>query len=289
MGAILNTRVHAVSVFDNDREFAYTRTDFERVRERIYRIAGISLSDAKADLVYSRLARRLRATGLQRFDDYLAELENSPDEQREFINALTTNLTSFFREPHHFDTLKAFLKKRSTPIRIWCGAASTGEEPYSLAMTAIEAFGSMQPPVRILATDLDTQVLHTASNGIYPADRVERLTEARLQRFFLRGKGSKLGMVRVHPALQALLDFRQLNLLARQWPMKQKFDAIFLRNVLIYFDKPTQADVLYRCADVLQPDGLLFVGHSESLTHVADRFQSLGKTVYCLQGSRGHT
>lgn len=289
MGAVLSTSTRTVSVFDDDREFAYTRTDFERVRERIYRIAGISLSDAKADLVYSRLARRLRATGLQRFDDYLAQLEDSPEEQREFINALTTNLTSFFRESHHFDTLKTFLTKRQTPIRIWCGAASTGEEPYSLAMTAVEAFDRMPPPVRILATDLDTQVLNTAIEGIYPAERIERLPERRVKRFFLRGKGSRMGLVRVHPALQAMLDFRQLNLLDRRWPMKQKFDAIFLRNVLIYFDKPTQADVLYRCAEVLQPDGLLFVGHSESLTHVADRFQSLGRTVYCLQGSRGQT
>lgn len=268
------------SVFDGDREFHYTRSDFERVRQRIYQSAGISLSDSKADLVYSRLARRLRQTGHDRFDDYLAALDQDANEQREFTNALTTNLTSFFREAHHFDQLADFLAQRRTPIRIWCGAASTGEEPYSLAITAVEAFDSLTPPVTILATDLDTQVLAVAQRGVYPIERVERLSAERLHRFFLKGKGRNDGMVKVHPALQSLLHFRQLNLLASPWPIKQRFDAIFLRNVLIYFDKPTQAQVLGRCAQVLEPDGLLFVGHSESLNHVSDLFKPLGRTVY---------
>lgn len=272
--------------FEVAREFAYTKADFDNVRQRIYRVAGISLSDAKADLVYSRLARRLRATGLSDFRDYLAQLNEDPEEQREFVNALTTNLTSFFREPHHFDTLAAFLPRRSTPIRIWCGAASTGEEPYSLAMTAVESFGNLTPPVKILATDLDTQVLATAEAGVYSEEKIERLSNERRQQFFFRGKGSKQGLVRVHPALQALLSFRQLNLLDPKWPLKPGFDAIFLRNVMIYFDKPTQAAVLRRCASVLQPDGLLFVGHSESLAHVADLFSPIGRTVYKLSQTR---
>lgn len=271
------------SVFDANREFVYTRADFDRVRQRIYQTAGIALSDAKADLVYSRLARRLRVTGFSSFGPYLAALDHNPDEEREFVNALTTNLTSFFREPHHFETLAEFLVQRPTPIRIWCGAASTGEEPYSLAMTVVESFSSLTPPVSILATDLDTHVLATAERGVYSEDKVERLSTQRLQQFFLRGKGRNQGFVRVHPALQALLHFRQLNLLDAHWPMKQRFDAIFLRNVLIYFDKPTQAAVLGRCAKVLAPDGLLFVGHSESLAHVGHLFKPLGRTVYRLQ------
>ncbi len=267
---------------DAGREFPYTRADFERVRERIYRLAGISLSDAKRDLVYSRLARRLRATGCIDFGSYLTLAEDDEQEQREFINALTTNLTSFFREPHHFEALTRFLGDRPTPLSIWCGAASTGEEPYSLAMTAAETFATLTPPVRILATDLDTDVLATGQRGIYAMDKMERLDNQRLRSFFLRGKGEQLGYAKVRPELQSLIDFRQLNLLSDRWPMRKPFDAIFLRNVLIYFDKPTQAAVLRRCAQVLKPDGLLFVGHSESLTHVADCFQPLGKTIYRL-------
>lgn len=264
------------------REFVFTRADFARVRERIFRLAGISLNDSKFDLVYSRLARRLRVTGLANFERYLRFAESDPVEQREFVNALTTNLTAFFREPHHFEALARFLRERPAPIRIWCAAASTGEEPYSLAITAAEVFDTLVPPVRILATDLDTQVLAAAERGVYAMDKLDKISDSRRRRFFLRGVGNQAGFAKIRPELKTLLNFRQLNLLADRWPLTQPFDAIFLRNVLIYFDRPTQATVLRRCASVLKPDGRLFVGHSEALSHVTELFTPLGKTIYRL-------
>ncbi len=273
------------------REFQYTAADFERVRSLIHRRAGISLSVQKADMVYSRLARRLRSLGLRRFSDYLDALEaDSGPEWEAFTNSLTTNLTAFFREAHHFPVLSEHLLARrdSGRLMLWCCAASTGEEPYSLAMTAVEAFGGFDAPVSILATDVDTQVLRKAEAGVYTAERLERMPEHRKQRFFLRGTGAKTGMVRVRPELQRMVTFRALNLLDSSWPLRGPFEAIFCRNVMIYFDKATQAGILRRFAPLLRPDGLLFVGHSESLFHVADAFKLRGKTVYerCLGRGR---
>jgi chemotaxis protein methyltransferase CheR len=275
---------------DPGRDFEYTAADFERVRALIHKRAGISLSPQKMDMVYSRLARRLRMQGLGRFRDYLDRLERDPGPEWEaFTNALTTNLTSFFREAHHFPILAGHLLERRANARllIWCCAASTGEEPYSIAMTAVEAFGSFDAPVSILATDVDTQVLRKAEAGVYPAERVERLSLERMRRFLLRGTGAQEGMVRVRPELQRLVSFRPLNLLDPQWPVRGPFDAIFCRNVMIYFDKPTQAGVLRRFAPLMKPDALLFVGHSESLFHVAETFRLRGKTVYERVAARG--
>jgi len=265
-----------------DREFEFTPRDFEEVRRMIYEHAGISLSEAKVDMVYSRLARRLRATGLTSFRSYLRHLKNGDGTEWEsFVNALTTNLTAFFREPHHFSILKDFLKtRRERPITVWCAASSTGEEAYSIAMSAVEAFGSDAPPVRVLASDLDTSVLHKAREGVYPVDRVSKLTEAQQRRFFLRGTGVHEGMVRVRPELQAMVNYSQLNLLHQNWPVKGSLDAIFCRNVMIYFDKPTQYRILERMKPLLKPDGLLFLGHSEALYHAADLFRLRGQTVY---------
>ena len=191
------------------REFEFTRRDFERVRQMIYAHAGIALSDAKEDLVYSRLARRLRATGIRSFHEYLARLENDSDPEWEaFVNALTTNLTSFFREAHHFPILAAHLKGIHRSARIWCSASSTGEEPYSIAITAAEAAASNRPAVEILASDLDTNVLAKAMTGVYDAERVEKMPEARLRQFFLRGSGPHEGHVRSrgpHPGFGWLL------------------------------------------------------------------------------------
>jgi chemotaxis protein methyltransferase CheR len=267
------------------REFEFSERDFSRVRELIYRRAGISLSPAKQDMVYSRLARRLRALRLTRFSDYLDRVEAGDDAEYEaFTNALTTNLTSFFREPHHFDALVAHLRRphQATPARIWCAAASTGEEPYSIAMTAVEVFQSYAPPVEILATDIDTQVLERAREGVYPVERLEKLPEERVRNFFLKGTGAKAGYARVRPELQRLIAFRRLNLLEALWPVPGGLDVIFCRNVLIYFDRPTQARVVRRFAPLLKRDGLLCVGHSESLFHVADLFRLAGKTTYVL-------
>ncbi|MBX9962064.1 MAG: chemotaxis protein CheR [Burkholderiales bacterium] len=287
----LQTKIpSAVSSVDGVREFEFTERDFEAVRKLIYQRAGISLSPQKMDMVYSRLARRLRATGTKRFEDYLALLRNGSNEAEweAFTNALTTNLTSFFREQHHFPILADHLAaRRGRQLVIWCCASSTGEEPYSLAMTAVETFGSFDVPVSILATDVDTSVLRRGEAGVYPAERVERIAPERVRRFFLRGSGTQEGQVKVRPELQRMVTFRRLNLLDTAWTVRGPIDAIFCRNVMIYFDKPTQAGILKRFAPLLQPDGLLFVGHSESLFHVADTFRLRGKTVYEKVATKG--
>ena len=266
----------------SDREFAFSAADFERVRALIYKHAGISLSSVKQDMVYSRLARRLRARGDRTFADYLDRAEREPEEWETFVNSLTTNLTSFFREAHHFEILAERMKKHvgRTPLRIWCSAASTGEEPYSLAITACEAFNSMTPPVQIIATDIDTNVLATADKGVYGLDRVDRLSRERMQRFFLKGTGTQAGFARVRPELRRLIEFKPLNLLDKSWALQGPFDIMFCRNVMIYFDKPTQYTILKRFMPLLKQDGLLFAGHSESFLHAADIFRSLGRTVY---------
>ena len=266
------------------REFIFTTADFQRISKLIYEHAGISLAPTKQEMVYSRLARRLRVRGLATFADYLSLLDNRDEPEWEaFVNALTTNLTSFFREPHHFAELTRFLERRKRaqqPVSIWCCASSTGEEPYSLAMTAVEAYGSFTPPVTIVATDLDTSALDKAAAGIYAEERVAKLRHDQLQRFFLKGTGSRAGSVRVRKELRELVTFRQVNLLDAQWPVRGPFDAIFCRNVMIYFDKPTQRKVLEKLAPLLVRDGLLFAGHSESFLHSADVFRLRGNTVY---------
>jgi chemotaxis protein methyltransferase CheR len=233
-------------------------------------------------MVYSRLARRLRALGYTTFEQYLAHLESNDEAEWEtFVNSLTTNLTSFFREAHHFDILVLHLRElKQRPIRIWCSAASTGEEPYTLAMTACEAFDSLTPPVAIIASDIDTNVLATAEKGVYPMERVEKLSADRLRRFFLKGSGAQAGYVRVRPELQKLLSFTRINLLDARLPLQGPFDVMFCRNVMIYFDKPTQYAILKKFSPLLRDDGLLFAGHSESFLHAADVFRSLGRTVY---------
>jgi chemotaxis protein methyltransferase CheR len=270
------------------KEFDFTVRDFERVRAMIYKRAGIALADSKQELVYSRLARRLRATGLTSFAVYLDELESrgDADEWEAFTNALTTNLTSFFREAHHFPILAEHIKKLKDPVSIWCSASSTGEEPYSIAMTLCEVFGTLTPPAHIIATDIDTNVLATAQHGVYTSDKLEKLSPERAKRFFLRGKGEQAGMIRVRNELRQMVTFRQLNLLAPDWPVKGPFDVIFCRNVMIYFDKPTQGKILSRFAPLLKPDGLLFAGHSENFLYVSDLFKLRGKTVYELANKK---
>ena len=264
------------------REFEFTNADFEEVRKLIYGHAGISLAPIKQDMVYSRLARRLRALNLRTFSDYLQYLKTADEKEWEtFVNSLTTNLTSFFREAHHFDILAKHVREtRHRPLRIWCSAASTGEEPYSLAITACEALDSMSPPVEIIASDIDTNVLATAQKGVYPLERVNKLDPRRLQRFFLKGSGAQSGYVKVRPELQRLLNFTRINLLDARLAVQGPFDALFCRNVMIYFDKPTQYAILKKFVPLLRDDGLLFAGHSESFLHAADLFRSLGRTVY---------
>ncbi|MEO8343215.1 MAG: CheR family methyltransferase [Gallionella sp.] len=266
-----------------DREFVFTEKDFARICSLIYAHAGISLKSSKQDMVYSRLARRLRANGINNFRDYLVLLESGDQiEWEAFVNSLTTNLTSFFREPHHFPMLAEHVAKHQggRPLALWCAAASTGEEPYSMAMTMVDTFGSFTPPVSILATDVDTNVLAKAEAGIYPVERVEKLAEDVVKRFFLKGTGAQSGLVRVRPELRAMITFRPLNLLGDDWPIRAPLGAIFCRNVMIYFDKETQLKILQRFAPLLQPQGLLFAGHSENFHNAGHLFKLRGKTVY---------
>jgi chemotaxis protein methyltransferase CheR len=266
-----------------ENEFEMSGQDFERITQLIHRRAGIALNSSKRTMVYSRLARRLRATGKGNFREYLDWLESAGgDEWQEFVNALTTNLTSFFREAHHFEVLKEHLRalRGKERINIWCCASSTGEEPYTIAITAMEAFGPMESRVRILATDIDTNVLEAAKAATYRDETIAKLEPELVKKYFLRGSGANAGHVRVRPEVAAMVTFRQMNLLDKQWPLRTGFDAIFCRNVMIYFDKETQFSILRRFAPLLTQGGLLFVGHSENFSQARDTFRLLGKTVY---------
>ncbi|MCT9116058.1 chemotaxis protein CheR [Cupriavidus gilardii] len=265
---------------DDARDFLLTDRDFDKVRALIHRRAGISLGAQKREMVYSRLARRLRALHLSDFASYLALLEADEysGEWEFFTNALTTNLTSFFREAHHFPLLAEHAKRIGRPYSVWCAAASTGEEPYSIAITLAEALG--ERAATVLATDIDTQVLAKARTGVYSADQVARLSQERLKRFFLKGTGQRAGQVKVKPELASTITFEPLNLLAPDWGIRERFDAIFCRNVMIYFDKPTQGRILERFVPLLKPHGLLFAGHSENFSYVTRAFQLRGQTVY---------
>lgn len=275
---------------NNEREFNYSDADFEKIRRVIYQMAGISLSDSKKQLVYSRLARRLRALKLPDFSAYLNYMNESEEEQEEFINALTTNLTAFFREPHHFDILANHANKLKTQkrrLRIWCSASSTGEEPYSIAMTMAEVYGTYDPPVDIIASDIDSNVLREASSGIYSLQRLESLSLERKKQFFQRGKGSNSGKARVVEALRDLISFQKINLLEEHWAVQGPFDVIFCRNVMIYFDKATQLKLLERMVKLLRPDGLYIAGHSESFSQAAHLVKLVGKTTYTLVKQQG--
>ena len=264
------------------REFVWTNADFARVQGLIYKRAGISLHDGKHAMVYSRLSRRLRETGHDSFNGYLSWLEsNDGPEWQEFVNALTTNLTAFFREQHHFEIFASHLRSKpsGTSWKVWCNAASTGEEPYSIVMTACEALGN-NPPFKLIASDIDSKVLATAGNGVYRIDSMKGMSQERLQRFFLKGKASNVGMVRVKPELRRLIDFMSVNLIRDDWPFKEPFDVVFCRNVMIYFDAATQRRVLEKIHRVLKPGGLLFVGHAENFSESKDLFVLRGKTVY---------
>jgi chemotaxis protein methyltransferase CheR len=268
-----------------ETEFVMTTADFDRVRELIHQRAGISLQSGKQAMVYSRLSRRLRETGHTSFAGYLGSLEQHSGARAEaewqtFVNCLTTNLTHFFREDHHFTALADDLRARAArPLRLWCNAASTGEEPYSLAMTVVETLGSAAQ-VKLVCSDIDTQVLATAQRGVYEAG-ARGLSRERLQRHFLRGTGSNSGSIRVRPELQRLIEFCTFNLMSNPWAsLGEPFDLVFCRNVMIYFDAPTQRQVLARIHAAMKPGGLLYVGHSENFSDAHTLFRLRGKTVY---------
>jgi chemotaxis protein methyltransferase CheR len=270
------------------REFAFSNEDFEALRRLVKELTGINLTDQKRELVYGRLARRLRALHLRTFAQYRDLLASDGGKEiSEFCNAITTNLTSFFRESHHFDYLREQLlqaraadRSASRRLRIWSAGCSTGEEPYSLAMTVLEAIPDLRSwDIKILATDLDSDVLAKAQRGIYAADRVRALGPQRLSRFFVEGRGRDGPSYQVVPELMSLITFRQLNLM-HSLPMKGPLDAIFCRNVVIYFDKDTQRELFSRVAHLQRRNDLLFLGHSESLFKVSESYTPIGKTIY---------
>jgi chemotaxis protein methyltransferase CheR len=273
------------------REFEFTDQDFRVLSALAGRHAGIHMSEAKRELIYGRLARRLRQLGMQRFEQYCELLATGDVEEIEhFTNAITTNLTSFFRENHHFEFLSTQLvpewvqntgKSSSAPLRIWCAGCSTGEEPYSVAMSVLGSFQSV--PARrleIIATDLDSDVLRTASNGVYEMDRVSELDQRMLKRWFLRGKSGKAGKVKIVPELRARILFLQNNMVFEEVPPGGPFDLIFCRNVVIYFTREVQDALYNKFAGALKNDGHLFVGHSESLFRKTERFKLVGQSIY---------
>ena len=264
------------------REFAWTNQDFDRVQSMIYKRAGISLHDGKHAMVYSRLSRRLRETGYQSFHEYLSWLDTSDGpEWQEFVNALTTNLTSFFREHHHFDIFSEYLSSRPqvSSWKFWCSAASTGEEPYSILMTAMDVLGN-RGNFTLTASDIDSKVLTAAERGVFRLEGMKGVDARHMQQYFLRGKGANDGMVRIKPDLAARIKFLIVNLIRDDWPFRESFDVVFCRNVMIYFDAQTQRKVLERIHRVMQPGGMLFVGHAENFSDSRDLFVLRGKTVY---------
>ena len=271
------------------REFEFGNEDFEALRKLVKEITGINLSDQKRELVYGRLARRLRVLHLRTFAEYRDLLASDGGREiGEFCNAITTNLTSFFRESHHFEYLRDQVlqpmvanRTASHRVRIWSAGCSTGEEAYSLAMTVIESIPDLRTwDVKILATDLDSDVLAKAQRGIYAAERVRAIGPQRISRFFAERRGGRDGATyEVKPELTSLITFKQLNLM-HPLPMKGPLDAIFCRNVVIYFDKDTQRELFSRIAQLQRPGNLLFLGHSESLFKVSESYTPIGKTVY---------
>lgn len=269
------------------REFRFTEKDFNALRKIANDHTGIIVTDDKYDMYYSRLVKRLRSLKLGSFAEYVKYLKaNDATEFTPFIDSITTNLTSFFREKHHFDQLKAELIpdlcKRpdvTSGIKVWSAGCSTGEEPYTIAMTFLEALANKPVKAKILASDIDTTVLSKASKGVYELERINGLPTNIKKRWFFRGKGNNSGLVRVSPELQNILEFKQVNLM-QDWPMKEKFHVLFCRNVVIYFDRETKIKLFERFANQLADGGYMILGHSESLQGLSHRFETIGKTVY---------
>lgn len=274
-----------MAIVEKEREFKFTVDDFNVLRKMSNAYSGIQVPDERFDMFYSRLSKRVRRLGLRDFKEYCIYLRDNHDEEfTHFINAITTNLTSFFRENHHFEYLRNTVvpellirNKNTKEISVWSAGCSTGEEPYSIAMTLLECVPK-DWKVSILATDLDTQVLDTASTGIYTEDRIADLPHEVLKRWFLKSKSSP-NHVKVKPNLQAIITFRQLNLM-QEWSMKTPFDVIFCRNVLIYFDRETKTTLAKRYAKLLASKSWLFIGHSESLNQICNEFELVATTTY---------
>lgn len=264
----------------DEKEFSMTQADFDFIQSLAYEETGIVLPERKKHMVYSRLSRRLRQLGLKSFAQYCHRVKSEPSELMNFVNALTTNLTAFFREEHHFDYLEKqvaplWRRRRDKRLRVWSSACSTGEEPYSIAMTLADHFAGAEWDLKILATDLDTNVLNKASKGCYSEESITGLPQRYRDKYI---KTTESG-IQMKQSIQKMIHFKQLNLL-QHWPMTGQFDLIFCRNVLIYFDNETKAKIIARFRKLLAPDGLLFIGHSETLTNISDEFELIGQTMY---------
>jgi chemotaxis protein methyltransferase CheR len=264
--------------------------EFQFLRAFVYEHCGIALSEQKRQLVQGRLVRRLRSLGMKGFDAYCELLRNDPDsELGELASAISTNVTAFFREVHHFEALADEMlprwldqkRREGDRLRIWSAGCSSGEEPYSLAMVLAEALERCGRSIdaKILATDLSPAALAAARKGVYPIERLEGVSAERRRRWFLRGEGEYAGLACVHPAVRELVTIAPLNLL-HEWPMQGPFDAIFCRNVVIYFDQPTKQKLFRRFARLLPAGGPLFLGHSESMHGLSDEFELIGRTIY---------
>ncbi|PPD48887.1 MAG: chemotaxis protein CheR [Methylobacter sp.] len=275
-----------MAIVEKPREFRFTVDDFNFLRKLSNQHSGIQVPDERFDMFYSRLSKRVRKLGLNDFKEYCQYLKDYPEHEfTEFINSITTNLTAFFREMHHFDYLRDVVipevlkrNKNTKQIRVWSAGCSTGEEPYTLAMTLLDNV-PQDWDIKILATDLDTNVLQTAMDGVYSEERVADLSEQVLKRWFMRGTGGQGGLVRVRPQLQKIIQFKKLNLM-QDWPMKCQFDFIFCRNVLIYFDRDTKALLASKYAKMLASRSWLFIGHSESLNQLSNEFDLVATTTY---------
>lgn len=278
MDSVQTTR----SIFALPAQAQLAPGDFEYAAKLLQGRAGILLGEHKQEMAGRTLALRAHAVGHRSVREYLDELARNPlsPEWEMFVNSFTINHTAFFREQHHFDILADFVRTRSKPIAIWCSAASTGEEPYTIAMTLRETCPQPDVGVSIWATDIDTNAIQRAREGIYPEERVKPVPEEYLRKYFQRGTGRRAGYVRVKDALRNMIEFDVFNLLQKDWPAPNSFDAIFCRNTMIYFDKETQTRILERFAPTLKAGGLLFAGHSENFTYLTDAFRLQGQTVY---------
>ncbi len=268
--------------------------EFNFLKDLIYQKTGIFLAPHKKIMVQSRLNSRLRHHSFTSFKDYIDKLRKDKDffekELTELINRITTNKTDFFRENHHFeflrDTYFPFMEEESKhtgvkTIRIWSSAASTGEEPYSIAITAAEYFENKPGwNVKILASDIDTNVLATAMEGMYRADRISTVPEKYLIKYFTKHQENDQIFYKVKPILKQMIEYRKINLLETPYPLGDKMDMIFCRNVIIYFDKPTQRMIFQNFENVLKPYGFLIIGHSETMFGISDKFKFLGQTIY---------
>lgn len=266
------------------KEFNFTRQHFDKLRQLANNYSGITVTDEKYEMYYSRLTRRLRKHNLTDFGAYVALVEQDAIEFKEFINCITTNVTSFNREQHHFEYLQKFLETwPKKDINIWSAGCSSGEEPYSIIINAFPICEKRGIKINITATDLDTDVLEKGAKGVYPTRSVEIYDMKTKRQFFQKGTGSNADLCRVKQPFRQMIDFQQLNLM-HNWKLNQNYDVIFCRNVLIYFDNPKKTRLARMYWEHLQDEGILFLGHSETLHKISEDFDSVGKTIYRKRG-----